>query len=545
MPLCIYSIAKYYQYRNHLILKKHYSQINLFWVFISFSTMCCIQILIALWSNLIIVKDLNEIQPYFSVPVCLFSFYISVLFLWRSYMNYYGIKYANSIDADQWKQLISNEKSTNNWFIINKHKYGNYKYWQKYVLISFIVFTSIIVFLRFLFLHNDRLRWSSILGILVIGTIIAVILIGIIYCKTPYYGDIFYIHHEIKYLVVDWCVGIVCATLLGIGYVMVTDEITKTILLVITAFVFLTIFFVGVTTQTLYVIQKNKKWLNLSAFSSADKKDTPLYLQHQLSLSSGSLIVITLLCNGSYNITLKTTITSGVSDRSEDLSGIQRELATMHRVDSAEKDTVSYEECSMEDVLADKDGFDSFFYHLRQEFSTEILLSLVEMTQFKEMVCDYYHSLGHNNNWNPNMFIKYPKENIPKSYIVYASMKELGEKYEFYIKGIDNEFNARKVDIIIRSYLLYERYIKLNAEFEVNISWDKRKKLTAIMGDLGEWINYDKFDQMTDVEILKFLYDVFDDCQQQMDGLLRYAFTRYQMSLLYEEFFKLWKQKKT
>ena len=50
---------------------------------------------------------------------------------------------------------------------------------------------------------------------------------------------------------------------------------------------------------------------------------------------------------------------------------------------------------------------------------------------------------------------------------------------------------------------------------------------------------------MTNAQILKYLYDIFDDCQQQMVSLLRYAFTRYQMSLLYEEFVKLWKQKKT
>ena len=274
------------------------------------------------------------------------------------------------------------------------------------------------------------------------------------------------------------------------------------------AFVLLTGFFIGIMTQTLYVINKNQRWLTLNSMVTVSQP-SPLFLEYQLSISMSSL---------------------PISNDSGDIESTSAKTA----------------QCTMEDVLADKDGFDSFFFHLRQEFSTEILVSMVEMTQFKESVYQYdKNELNHDDNWNPNMFLKYPINDMPKSDIVYDSMSDLGKKYEFYIKGIDDEIKAKRVEFIIRSYLLYVKYIKSDAEFQLNISFDTRSKLTQIMDSLGDWINYDEFDKMTNTEIMKYLYDIFDDCLQQMHTLLTNSFTRYQMSLLYEEFVRIWRQKRS
>ena len=41
------------------------------------------------------------------------------------------------------------------------------------------------------------------------------------------------------------------------------------------------------------------------------------------------------------------------------------------------------------DLLGMETGFTSFMFHLSREFSIEILLSLIELYQYKQYICDY------------------------------------------------------------------------------------------------------------------------------------------------------------
>ena len=228
IPLCIYGIYKYFVRRNDLILRKHFSYLNLVWASISFATMCSLQVIISIWTNVLTIGNLYLISQTFGYINIILIFYVTVLFLWRCYMNFYSIQYSNSIDTDHWKQLISNKSSTNNWFILHKSTYGNIKYWQKYVILVCVAFTSIIIIMRLIFNGRDEAtsRARALFAIMFVSfcVSICVVLIGILYCKTPYYGDIFFIHQEIKYLIINWTVGTVVGIFLGLSGFVSDDE---------------------------------------------------------------------------------------------------------------------------------------------------------------------------------------------------------------------------------------------------------------------------------------------------------------------------------
>ena len=168
---------------------------------------------------------------------------------------------------------------------------------------------------------------------------------------------------------------------------------------------------------------------------------------------------------------------------------------------------------------------------------------ILEFTPFKESVYNYYKNelKLNDNNWDIDILLKYPlNSNFPQSYIVYG---KLNKEYEFYLNGIIDKFKRDKIEFLIRSYCLYEKYIKRNSEFEINIDYLTRNKLTKQINNIGNWIHNKKFDNMNINEILKYIYNIFDGCINQMKSLLRASYARYQDSSLYTEFIKLKKSK--
>eukprot|EP01084_Bolivina_argentea_P043791 80642_1 len=146
-PFAVYGIYRYYTCRNHVILKKHYSEINLYMVTSSIMLFWSLQGLILVWGGILS----SSYQQYFITPVGCFGTYSTIIFTWRCYMNYFSIKLSNAIDTEGWKQLINPLQSTTNFFIINKHTYGNYKYFYKHIIIIISIFNILWLILRLIF----------------------------------------------------------------------------------------------------------------------------------------------------------------------------------------------------------------------------------------------------------------------------------------------------------------------------------------------------------------------------------------------------------
>merc|ERR1712176_1641215 len=60
----------------------------------------------------------------------------------------------------------------------------------------------------------------------------------------------------------------------------------------------------------------------------------------------------------------------------------------------AQKSTICHS-MTVNDVLEMKGGFEALLFHFAQEFSTEIILCLMEISQFQQIVYEYYRENHH------------------------------------------------------------------------------------------------------------------------------------------------------
>lgn len=86
------------------------------------------------------------------------------------------------------------------------------------------------------------------------------------------------------------------------------------------------------------------------------------------------------------------------------------------------------------------------------------------------------------------------------------------------------ELYAKKMELIKKyreiAYELYLKYVRIGAEFEINVDYATRKRFQKLMGNKQEWINNEHFNE-------KELQSLFHGCIQRMFTFLSNSFTRF------------------
>merc|ERR1711933_18752 len=106
-------------------------------------------------------------------------------------------------------------------------------------------------------------------------------------------------------------------------------------------------------------------------------------------------------------------------------------------------------------------------------------------------------------------------DDIPQSVIVYDESVDPLDELKMYRKII---------------YLLWDRYIRIGAEYEVNISSGKRKSFGLWMKDKEFWINGRNklFDDMK-------LFHIFDDCCSICYSFCSNSFIRFKKKTEFQQ----------
>merc|ERR1712157_257155 len=117
---------------------------------------------------------------------------------------------------------------------------------------------------------------------------------------------------------------------------------------------------------------------------------------------------------------------------------------------------------------------------------------------------------------NANM-LKLPN-NIPVSMIL-----DTESRYEY---PKDNELNI--TDVKIKAHQIYNKYIKVGSEFEINISGIQRDEIAEIMDSVEVLLNND------DANVTK-LFELFNECKLEMVQLLRSALNRFKYEDEFDE----------
>ena len=149
------------------------------------------------------------------------------------------------------------------------------------------------------------------------------------------------------------------------------------------------------------------------------------------------------------------------------------------------------------------------------------MLFLIEATQFQRLVAD---SMDTDDPNKKVLQMWYPESIVPKSSIIYEA---LPENYKDLIG--DDSIKSLKV----RAFLLFEKYIRPSAAFEINISYHQRDFLGFLMNDLNIWLSRDN--DKTKAEQLKVLLNLFKSSIDEQSTLLGFSFTRFQSHASYKK----------
>jgi hypothetical protein len=222
-----------------------------------------------------------------------------------------------------------------------------------------------------------------------------------------------------------------------------------------------------------------------------------------------------------------------------------------------------------------------FMQYLISEFSSELLLALIELTQFQNSVLKWapkYQNLNPNPNLNMDdnavnvelqeVGVKHEdmkerdsttedrkqsetryhyqnqdqnqnqdrngntrelelsslqlailnNEDIPDSYIVHNAALFKQKCLELEIEELDSESGIAKFKL--SAYLLYQKYITDKSEFQINISYVRKMELENLLSDPQRW--------MTHYNINRFdLFHLYTECIEELYVLLPQVYYRF------------------
>ena len=157
-----------------------------------------------------------------------------------------------------------------------------------------------------------------------------------------------------------------------------------------------------------------------------------------------------------------------------------------------------------------------------KEYSTELLLSYIEMDQFQKHVlrtADAFHkmhvALSDADNI-PDIEVMDTIRNVPKSLI----LSEVDSKRDDANMPIDKK-TMRQIKKM--AHLLHNKYIRAGAEFEINICWHSRSKMMEQLGDKNKLLENDEVK-------LSHLVNMYQEPKEEMKQLLMYSLNRMKIA---------------
>eukprot|EP00483_Globobulimina_turgida_P002879 UN02884 len=170
------------------------------------------------------------------------------------------------------------------------------------------------------------------------------------------------------------------------------------------------------------------------------------------------------------------------------------ELAQTRAIDQDDS-----KEITLQHILRRTEYLCSFMQHLSREFSAECLLSVIKFIAFREHVKGKGDIINNTTTSTKRLNLELSQiilpADIPRSSIVFDSQ-------------YDNKSKAQQ---------LFDKYIKIGSDYEINISAKKRNALSQLFGNT-QIENDAAFDDPC----------IFDICIEDMLTLLGYSFSRFQ-----------------
>eukprot|EP01083_Nonionella_stella_P189749 702370_1 len=184
----------------------------------------------------------------------------------------------------------------------------------------------------------------------------------------------------------------------------------------------------------------------------------------------------------------------------------------------------------LDDILSNKRAVHLFMVYLTTEFSIECLLSFIEIAQFEKYILESMED-------EEALTLRSPPiiehvimhSNIPESLI-------LQNKLSVQPRDSAKPSDKQLFDAKIRAHQMYNKYIRIGSEFEINISSLMRKRLMDLLDD--------KQRLMDSSITLANLAVIFEQSKYEMKRLLTYSYSRFRLRDEFDEVVALFAHKK-
>lgn len=393
----------------------------------------------------------------------------------RLYLMNYDLQYLHSSKNQRWKVQIDHSIAEKDWYLSNRKKWGNQRFVFKRTLVFYFlalcVTASTWIYTRAFYI--EYVYVADLANAIFVCVPIAII--NVVFCKLPKANDAMFFHFEYRATAIAVDIGFViyvfAAAIESMGYMLLGY------VLAIAALVFsLSLPSLLSTIVVPMKISWSSLWIHTA--NRIDSRETSI-----TSTSSASQ--------------LELYIQSQQNQHSQ-----QSPKAMSPR---------SLMEIKMRETLKDERRFEVFIDWMYREFSSEVMLSVIELVQFKQYLKDCGLITDTDNEEGVNFYRKMPRSTIVYGVPTLRSISMLkSDSAGDEETGVD-EVNSNQWGCI--GSALYEKYIERHSELEVNISFGLRRRWEKLHLTRYPESGVEEFASVCDSvveEMLKYVRESFD-----------------------------------
>eukprot|EP01083_Nonionella_stella_P164595 545256_1 len=488
-PLYLSCFAWFYKHRNIQMLKKRYSSIRLILICELIVATIFLPSYLLLYSDAIIDFKSNRIYVFYPIYVGLAT--ILFMSVWKQWLYYFDTHLATMSLNNQWKQFLNPTAIANNWFIVNKKRFATGSSLHLKFLAAILTLFMATTAPEFI-MKTDVYTKEFVFGIFgAFWAVLAMIVLGIIRYKTPELEDLFLIRQELLYVVVTLCTYIVYPIMHAINRFMFTGHRFQVVIFVLQQWYLGTVLLIVFFILSVWPILKNRHWVMDAHHDN-------------LSLHQADHVMLAVV------------------------------RVDSHTPSSNPKQCVSrVGDVTLPQVLKNETTFNSFMQHLIKEFSIEIMLALIELSQFQErmraLALSTDQNIANQEEWKLSFDLLDGLSYIPQSSIVFDALNE--EEVNTFQHMIMTDITKRKqMEFLIRAHKIYEKYFDSGSDFEINISSTQKKFVTGQLSLFDAWKLENVPHSEDALDELNQLFKLFSTAIGSMRILLQYSFTRFKMA---------------
>lgn len=382
-----------------------------------------------------------------------FIYFIGLLEMSRLYLISFNLHFLNASKNEKWKSQIDTSIANKNWYIRNKQRYGNPRKAVTFFMLVWLI-VAVTVDISYYIDYNIGTIANACFFFSGISTIF------FIYWQCRHYhalDDNLLFHYEFRATVIIWVLSVVFFVIAEALRIISGDKYEwKLIAGIINGIVSV---FASVAPSLLSTLWIPRKFAGLASGHRETLVSMTIGIEMGHDTDNG-----TVNCDAGQDETMNSS-----SDR------------------------------KLFSVLKNEQRFEKFVQWMYRDFSSEAILGFIEMVQFKKC---FVEEMDYQN-WDSSgcLYMDSLYTNVPKSSIVYSD-----DAYEANGKGMER---MKRV-----AHRLCDKYVRVNAEFEVNIAYKLRKKISLI-ADGDFCVSGDEF------------FKLFDRVLDDLFTFMRQSFERY------------------